>query len=260
VFVAQPSATIAGRITVAVGSSRHACEEAPVEDTRFDHLAKVFGAQKTRRLTLGALLGGALSALGLAEVEAARSGKCRRKPGACETCKKGKCEKKNGEKHCKRGKIKPKANGTACSGGTCESGSCISPTGLVLDPVGGGGDGDGGGGGGGGGTTCPVCQVLQGGVCGNAPVGTACNGTGKCNGSGTCNPAPACTPRGGACTLAAADLCCSDTCAVTRFSGICAKSALGEQCITSDDCNEGFTFLAQCGNTFTCEPLVIMLP
>jgi hypothetical protein len=140
---------------VSVKSARDSREEAPVEDTRFDHLAKVLGAQKTRRLTLGALLGGALSALGLTDPDeawAAKSGKCRRKPGECETCKKGKCQRKNGEKKCKRGKIKPKANGTACSVGTCQSGTCVAA-------------GGGGGGGGGGGTgPAPNC-IPKGGFC-----------------------------------------------------------------------------------------------
>jgi hypothetical protein len=210
-----------------------------MEDTRFDDLAKVLGSLKTRRLTVGALLGGALSALGLIEAEAARSGKCKRKPGECETCKKGKCKKQNGKKKCRAGKILPKANGTACSVGSCQSGTCVTT---------GGGGGDGGGGGG-----CPVCQALQGTTCVNVAAGTTCNGTGKCTGSGTCTPAPSCTPKAGSCLSDAA--CCSKSC-VGLLGGNCAKSGLGQQCRTNADCNEGITFLAVCGNNFSCQSLL----
>ena len=41
-----------------------------MEETRFDEMTKVLGSLKTRRLTLGGLLGGALGTLGLAESEA----------------------------------------------------------------------------------------------------------------------------------------------------------------------------------------------
>jgi hypothetical protein len=212
-----------------------------VEDTRFDHLAKALGAPKTRRLTLGALLGGALSVLGLVEAEAARSGKCKPKPNECQTCKKGKCRKTNsGKKKCKKGKLLSKANGTACSVGSCQSGTCITT-----------GGGDGGG--------CPVCQVRQGGICVNAPAGTTCNGTGKCTGSGTCTPRPNCATKGVFCLLAVASACCSDTCAaetIFQTSGTCAKSALGEPCITNADCNEGLEILAVCGANFTCQSVL----
>jgi hypothetical protein len=250
--IARHRSTIASWIAVAVGSSLQACEEAPVEDTRFDAMAKALGSRNTRRLTLGALLSGALGALGVTGAEAAKSGKCKRQPGECERCDKGKCERKHGKKTCKAGKITPKANGTVCSGGTCQRASCIGPTGLVVGPVGGGGGGGGGTGG------CPVCQALQGTTCVNAPAGTACNGTGKCTGSGTCTPAPNCIPRGSICAITDPTRCCSGDC-VTRGTAGCAKSQVGEPCITDDDCNEGFTFLAQCGNNFSCEPLVIII-
>ena len=100
-----------------------------MEENRFDDMAKALGPLTTRRLTLGALLGGALSALGLGEADAARSGNCKRNPGECETCQKGKCQNKNGTKKCRAGTIKPKANGTACSVGTCQDGGCACPTG-----------------------------------------------------------------------------------------------------------------------------------
>jgi hypothetical protein len=211
-----------------------------MEDTRFDDLAKVLGAPQSRRLTLGALLGGALSALGLAEADGAKRRGCKPQPNECQTCKKGKCRKTNNGKKCKRGKLLSKANGTLCSVGTCQSGTCVTA-----------GDGDQG--------NCPVCQVLQGTTCVNASAGTTCNGTGKCNGNGTCTPAPVCIPKGGGCSVPAPTACCSDTCAaetIFQTSGTCAKSALGEPCRTNTDCNEGISFLAVCGNNFTCQSVL----
>jgi hypothetical protein len=63
------------------------------------------------------------------EVSAARSRKCKRKPGECELCDRGECEKKDGKKRCKAGKIKAKASGTPCSIGFCQNGACTC-TGL----------------------------------------------------------------------------------------------------------------------------------
>src|SRR5687767_1267123 len=114
-----------------------------MDGSHFDTLVKTLAttpltrANALRRLVVSAA---ALAALGRGlaapdEVTAARSGKCKRAPGPCETCKKGKCEKKDGKKTCKAGKIKPKAIGTLCAGGSCDgSGNCISPTGAVIPP------------------------------------------------------------------------------------------------------------------------------
>src|SRR5215211_242706 len=107
-----------------------------MDSLRFDRLVRVLASRHPRRAALPLL---ALLGLGLIdpdEAGAAKSGKCKQKPGVCERCDRGKCERKHGEKTCKAGKIKPKANGTACSGGTCQSGSCIGPTGLVVGPTG----------------------------------------------------------------------------------------------------------------------------
>ena len=102
-----------------------------MEDTRFDDMAKALGSRTSRRLTLSALLGGAIGRLGLDEAEAAKSGKCKPKCDECEKCDKGKCDKKNGKKKCKKGKCKPKAAGTPCtlatgSGGACCNGTCVN--------------------------------------------------------------------------------------------------------------------------------------
>src|SRR5215218_5508658 len=110
---------------------------------QFDTLTRSLSIAGSRRRMLGTAISGALVALRLAdpdEVTAARSAKCRRKPGECERCDRGKCTKHNGKKHCKAGKIKPKAAGTPCSLGTCQNGACIAaalpiPTTPPTTPV-----------------------------------------------------------------------------------------------------------------------------
>src|SRR5918995_179466 len=98
---------------------------------RFDTIAKALISETNRRRTLGGLLGGALAALGLSgadETDAAKSGKCKKECGLCESCKRGKCRKTaRGKKVCKKGKCKPKENGEQCAGagGTCQSGTCV---------------------------------------------------------------------------------------------------------------------------------------
>ncbi len=104
---------------------------------RFETLVRSLTVSGTRRRSLLATLGIVIGSLGMTgsdDAEAAKSGKCTRLPGECETCTKGKCQRKNGKKSCKAGKIAPKAEGTGCSGGTCQNGQCISPTGQVVPP------------------------------------------------------------------------------------------------------------------------------
>ena len=103
----------------------------------FDSLSRPLTVMGSRRRSLMATLGVVLGALGLAtsdDAEAAKSGKCTRSPGECETCKKGTCERQNGKKRCKAGKIQPKPFGTLCTGGTCQNGLCLSPDGSVATP------------------------------------------------------------------------------------------------------------------------------
>jgi hypothetical protein len=100
-----------------------------VDADRFDALARSLTSAGSRRRALVATLGGALGALELADPDAASAAqppKCKRKPGECERCQRGKCERKNGDKHCKAGKIKAKAFGTPCSVGSCQNGACIA--------------------------------------------------------------------------------------------------------------------------------------
>jgi hypothetical protein len=117
-----------------------------MDGAHFDQLTKGLSRRRILQGLGTVLVGGTLAALGPSgNATAAKSGRCKRTPGACETCKKGKCNKKNGKKQCKAGKITPKAEGTVCSGGACQSGRCVAPDGTVLTPDRGGGTGDRGG-------------------------------------------------------------------------------------------------------------------
>jgi hypothetical protein len=99
-----------------------------MDSARFDALARSLAITGSRRRALAVSLSGALGLLGLARPDAAtaaKSRKCRPKCAECEKCQKGDCERKNGKKVCKRGKCKPKPDGTACAGGkSCQAGIC----------------------------------------------------------------------------------------------------------------------------------------
>ena len=113
-----------------------------MDGAHFDQLTKRLSRRRIMQGLGTALVGGTLAALGPSgNATAAKSGRCKSTPGACETCKKGKCNKKNGKKQCKAGKITAKAEGTVCSGGACQSGRCVAPDGTVLTPDRGGGTG-----------------------------------------------------------------------------------------------------------------------
>jgi hypothetical protein len=108
-----------------------------MDPDRFDTLIRSLSAVRSRRQTLLTTLGAALGTLRLGASDdalAAKSGKCARLPGECETCTKGKCQRKNGKKSCKAGKIQSKVDATACAGGSCQNGQCISPTGQAVSP------------------------------------------------------------------------------------------------------------------------------
>src|SRR5215213_1982299 len=136
---------------------------------RFDTLVQQLGLLGTRRRTLGALLGGALTLRGLAVPGdvAARSGKCRSACDECETCKKGKCKKQNGKTHCKRGTCKPKPDGTACSSGrVCQGGSCVCVSGTEFCGPG-----------------CGCCVTIT--PVSGGPRGRQCTASSECCGGGT---------------------------------------------------------------------------
>jgi hypothetical protein len=97
-----------------------------MDSGRFDALTRSLFAGSTRRHALVAALGGAAGSLGLAEIRAANSGKCKPKCDECEKCKKGDCTRNNGKTRCKQGKCRPKASGTPCTGGICQGGRCTA--------------------------------------------------------------------------------------------------------------------------------------
>jgi len=119
-------------------------------DTRFDDATKSFNSLTSRRVTLGALLGGALGRLGLGGADAKKSKDGGQRGGgqgagaeansvacmpycgtcpSCQSCTKGKCRTKNGKKRCKKGTCQA-LSGTPCTpttGGpaTCHDGVCV---------------------------------------------------------------------------------------------------------------------------------------
>jgi hypothetical protein len=168
-----------------------------MDATQFDNMAKALRSLTTRRLTLGALLGGALGLPGLADAEAAKSGTCKPKCEECERCKKGRCRKtKHGKKRCKRGTCQPRADGTTCQlNAVCSGGSCTCVNGACAIDVPGV-------------ACCPPSSALP---CTFAAAGspvfldpTTCTFVGACPGGTTvCVGAPgtsqACCPSGTTC-------------------------------------------------------------
>jgi hypothetical protein len=95
-----------------------------MDDRRFDSFVKALSSAGSRRGVLGifgasALGLGAFVRPGLSAAKK-RNKKCKKKCGPCKKCKKGKC--------------KPKPDGTDC-GGTkvCQSGACMCPTECCAD-------------------------------------------------------------------------------------------------------------------------------
>ena len=107
-----------------------------MDAARFDSLTRSLFAARSRRQTLGIVLGGAVVALGVTHADdATAGGKCKPTCDECETCDKGKCKKKNGKKVCKKGTCKPKVAGSPCtvpSGGSCQNGACACTGGLIT--------------------------------------------------------------------------------------------------------------------------------
>jgi hypothetical protein len=171
-----------------------------MDGARFDALTRTLTAASSRRRAIAAVLSGSLGLLGLAhpdDATAARSGKCKPKCGACEKCRRGDCDKKNGKKVCKRGKCKPKPTGTPCgTGKTCQSGTCR----LSCPVPCAGGDCSSGA------CVCPggtercgdACLPLCGAMKARDPLTCGCCGTSdaSCTGDGDCCAGLACTPDG----------------------------------------------------------------
>jgi hypothetical protein len=189
---------------------------------RFDSLARSFSSTSSRRLTLGALLGGSLGFLGLADVPAKRkSGKCKPTCTECNSCKKGKCRRKNGRKRCKKGTCQPKAAGTACTLAT-----------------------------GGGGTCCDgVCRDLQSDENACGACGTRCRPNRVCQ-AGSCFAT-------GACPATTTSICTTLTaCSAPAAECACSRSAEGNVvCVTLHDVacpGEPCTTSAECAADWAC--------
>jgi hypothetical protein len=92
-----------------------------MELDRFDALTPNLTTTGSRRgitrLLAGLTLGGSLGLLRLSQAEA----KCKKKCGPCKRCKHGTC--------------KPKRAGTACSGGTCHKGTCVTAAAPSTGPA-----------------------------------------------------------------------------------------------------------------------------
>ena len=193
-----------------------------MDDTRFDDIAKALGSVKSRRLAIGALLGGGLSALGTAESEAKKKNndndkdkkkKCKKKAGPCEKCN-------------NKGRKKDKANGSSCTppgggSGQCANGACIAQS-PPVPPA----------------PPSPVC-VTQGNPCVQGGTGTAacCAGTvcGRAFGA-TAGSFNCCSGPGSLCNASTASQCCSQGCNTNTNPPTCACKTTGTACDDNSQC------------------------
>src|SRR5688500_5140324 len=203
-----------------------------MDASRFDALTRSLSAAGTRRHALLTALGGALGAFGLAEVRAAKSGKCKPKCGECEKCKKGTCNKKNGKKRCKKGKCQPKAAGTPCtlpSGGTCEQGTCACT---------------------GGSANCgAVCRQVKSDAVNCGACGTVCTANHVCQ-AGSCFPSSICPATVTSyCSPPFGAFCGSGT-----SSCFCGRSAEGNVVCLLDEDELCMGSGPRCDSSATCPP------
>jgi hypothetical protein len=202
-----------------------------VEDTRFDEMSKVLGSLKTRRLTLGALLGGALGALGLSEGEAKKKKK-----------KKKKCKNLGPCQRCQNGKKKTQPDNTACTPpgaaagtGRCAAGACIAQS-PPVPPA----------------PPSPVCVTL-GNACTQTGTGTAaCCSPTVCGRAfnATANTFKCCNGPGSTCSAATASQCCSEGCNTNTNPATCACKSAGTACDDNSQCCSNRCVTS--GNTRTC--------
>jgi len=219
----------APRCPPAIAPSRMGKETSAVDGTRFDQRIKQLGATRITRLTaLRGLAVGALGAtLGFAapdEVDAKKR---------CSECQKTKKHKSKSGKT--RIQCKQKANGTLCSLGTCQSGTCTrSVTPLTPVPAtcrdgvknGRETDVDCGG------PDCPPCAVGRGCLSRSDCASAICSGT--CQ---ACVPGAVCA-AGGVCTCVLPTDAATTTCvalpAPAPIAGSCPGSCpAGTVCIGS---------------------------
>ena len=203
---------------------------------RFDSLTRSLMSSGSRRRALGAIAGGAIGLLGLADTDhasAAKSGKCKPRCGECARCKRGDCKKtKHGKKRCSRGKCQPLREGTPCTTGTCQGGSCIAALPISPPPPPA--------------PLPPPSQLCPEGftVCGGSCVDTSASAThcGTCNNpcrpnqtccSGICRNLNTHNANCGACgnVCPAGTNCCNGTCACIAPQICCRGSCQAAPCV-----------------------------
>jgi hypothetical protein len=211
-----------------------------MDATRIDRLVRALTAALTRRGIARGLAGIALagpiaSLLGLAGAEAKKKRKKKKKK--CKNC--GPCQS------CKKGKCKPKADGTACGVcDECQSGACVSRCATGESCLANGG------------CCVPDCAGKE---CGSDGCGESC---GTCTGgqtcqSGTCvNPPPFCAGKNSCLDNAN----CGDGtpchCLITEetgepFCGVLLGSLNANcavDCLPSETCVD----VSDCGGTTAC--------
>ena len=183
---------------------------------KFDRLTQALGAGLSRRGALRAAIGTAvLGSLGLNQSDEASAKK-----------KKKKCKNLGPCQICKKGKKKPKANGTACTppGGTsgqCANSVCIA-TSAPVPPA----------------PPSPTC-VTQGNACVQGGTGTAacCAGTvcGRAFGA-TAGAFQCCNGPGTQCNAATASQCCSGGCNTNTSPPTCVCKTTGTACDDNSQC------------------------
>ena len=163
---------------------------------RFDTLTRIVSTAGSRRRAVATAVGGVLALLGLADPHDATA---KKKCSPCKKRKQGKCKKK-------------KPDGTACPGGTCQRGSCITDNRCP--------DGQ---------KPCGPACILAGQCCTSTdcPIGTTCCNqlctdtmtdprhcggcTTVCSAGKTCAGGRCCTAREDDCTTAG-ECCGTDVC------------------------------------------------
>jgi hypothetical protein len=211
-----------------------------MEDTRFDDLAKVFGSTQTRRLTLGALLGGVISALGLTEADAKKKHKNNKKKKR----KKNKCKNLGVCQVCQNKKPATAANGTACTPPGGGNGQCATQNGvtqcLLLPP--------------------PVPPAPPSPVC--ITLGNACTQTGTgaqacCAGTvcgrqfgGSATSFKCCNGPGTQCNATNGASCCTASCNTNTNPPTCSCKTAGTACDDNSQCCSNRCVTS--GNTRTC--------
>ena len=90
-----------------------------MDANRFDSIARLLVARKSRRRALGSVLAAALaiSTWRPDHAFARKSGRCNPACPECQNCLLGRCKKRKGTKKCKRGKCQPAADGVPCGSG-----------------------------------------------------------------------------------------------------------------------------------------------